>query len=522
MRERTPLLGLLGSASVFLVSLYLPWRSAPRGAALNGWASVDGYAAALLALALVACSAAALLRPPLAGRLPLGGLGAGLAYFASAVAVQVDAVFAEPPPGTPGWAAVGLHYGWTYGLYVGVGSGAVAGVAALVLRRPELLRRRAPSDAAAAMLGLGLLASFLLPWAAASGSVWEEIGLSTSPGTIAAVGILLGAGRLPAAGAPLRLGGAVAAAMLTGAAASGFQFSAAHRYGTWVGVGCAVALVALEALRARRSPLPAVPARVPALRAGAAVLLLVALFLPAQEYRLPDVHILVSGWQTTSGAAAGVLALLLLFALLLPRLESYALDATLGVVLLVATLGIYVAAAPLPVLRLGYGAYVEFASAACLLLLALPRLRPARRARRSALVWALPPAASVACLTAILLPLWYVLPERWMLEATAVQSWFSMAGLLLALYLVRVWLLRLGGASTAPHRLTLVPLVLLPLPALQLLRYRDVTIVWGGVILVALCLLLAVLGWIEESGGGLERLRVPEFLRLDRLPEAQG
>lgn len=45
---------------------------------------------------------------------------------------------------------------------------------------------------------------------------------------------------------------------------------------------------------------------------------------------------------------------------------------------------------------------------------------------------------------------------------------------------------------------------------------------WGAIILVELCLLLAVFGWIEEDRG-LEGLRVPEEIwRVDRLPEAES
>ena len=187
-----------------------------------------------------------------------------------------------------------------------------------------------------------------------------------------------------------------------------------------------------------------------------------------------------------------------------------------------ATLGIFWAEVPAPALRFGYGAYVEFTAAALLLLPVLPRRRPVRVERKGAPIWALPLAASVACLAAILLPLWNVLPPLWTFQATAVQGWFSMAALLMAVYLAHAWIRRMRGSVTEPHRLTLVPLALLVLPALQLVRYRDVEIVWGGVILVALCLLLALLGWVEESGGGLERFRMPELLRVDRLPDAEA
>jgi hypothetical protein len=43
------------------------------------------------------------------------------------------------------------------------------------------------------------------------------------------------------------------------------------------------------------------------------------------------------------------------------------------------------------------------------------------------------------------------------------------------------------------------------------------------VILIALCVVLAALGRLEESGGGLESFRVPEEIwRVDRLPEPES
>lgn len=515
MRSRLPLLVLLASALAFLASLYLPWRSAPRGGTLSGWVGADEVAA-LLALALVAGSAVALLRPPLAGRLPLGGLGVGLAYFAAAGAVQLDTLFgALPQPG-----ASGPRYGWAYGFYLGVGSGAVAGLAALVLRRQELVRRRASADAAAAVLGIGLLASFLLPWLTTFTGGPGVMALYTAPATIAAVALLLSAGWLPQKAALVRLGGAVALAVLTGATARGIEPAVADRYGMWVGVACVAALVVLEAVRARPLRLPSARPWQATLRAGGAVVLLVGLFLPVQDDHFGTTHIVISGWQTAFGAVAGALALLLILAPLVPRAESYGPDATLTIALLVATLGTFAAELPLPAFRLGYGAYLDFAGAALLLLALLP-LRAIHVARRPP-VWALPLAVSAACIAAILVPIWNVLPQLWLFQATAVQGWFSMAALLLAVYLVRAWIVRMSGSSTGSRRLTLVPLALLTLPALQLIRYRDVAVIWGGVILVALCLLLALLGWLEERGGGLARFRTPEFLRVDRLPGAEA
>jgi len=94
-------------------------------------------------------------------------------------------------------------------------------------------------------------------------------------------------------------------------------------------------------------------------------------------------------------------------------------------------------------------------------------------------------------------------------------------GLLLALYLVRLWALRVRGPARTGYRLTIVPLILITLASLEPIRFRDGRVIWGAVILVGLCLLLAAFGWIEEDSG-LETFRVPEVLRIDRLPEAES
>jgi hypothetical protein len=67
-----------------------------------------------------------------------------------------------------------------------------------------------------------------------------------------------------------------------------------------------------------------------------------------------------------------------------------------------------------------------------------------------------------------------------------------------------------------------VPLALLALAALDLIRFRGGDVVWGAVILVGLCLVLALCGWIEEHNG-LDGVRVPEEIwRVDRLPEPES
>jgi hypothetical protein len=62
---------------------------------------------------------------------------------------------------------------------------------------------------------------------------------------------------------------------------------------------------------------------------------------------------------------------------------------------------------------------------------------------------------------------------------------------------------------------------LLSLTALQLIRERDARMTWGGGLLVGLSLVLAMFGWVEQRGS-LERLHVPQILRVDRLPEAES
>jgi hypothetical protein len=73
------------------------------------------------------------------------------------------------------------------------------------------------------------------------------------------------------------------------------------------------------------------------------------------------------------------------------------------------------------------------------------------------------------------------------------------------------------GSANPGEQLIVVPLVLLALTALDLIRFRNGDVVWGAVIVVGLCLLLALCGWFEEGS------RVPgEIWRVDRLPEPES
>ena len=81
-----------------------------------------------------------------------------------------------------------------------------------------------------------------------------------------------------------------------------------------------------------------------------------------------------------------------------------------------------------------------------------------------------------------------------------------------------VWLLREWSRRIARQagRLVTLPVVLLGLAALDLIRLRAAGINWGGGAVVVLSLVLGLLGRVEQRGG-LENLRVPEILRVDRL-----
>jgi hypothetical protein len=517
MRGRLPLVVLLGSALVFLVSLYLPWRSGPHGIlpSVDGWGADAGYAAALTAVAIVWAAVAGVLRPTFAAKLPLGGLGIALAYFAYGALSQIHSSVEAQALGASG------HGSWAYGSYLGVAAATLAGLAALVLRREQLVRRRPAGELAAAVLGLGLVASFLLPWETFAGfGDLARVGLDTPPAPIAAAWLLVGAGRwLGDAGvARLRLVVALIAAVLTGAAASGADLpGSTHDYGRWVGIGCAIALVVLEAAGSRH---PFRSFRVPsdwsALRTGGAVLLLVALFLPWVEYGVPHHSLTTNGWEATFGATAGALALGLLAAPVLTWIAAYALEIVLGSALLVATLGV-IASADYPAVHMGYGSYVGFAAAALLVVGTLAPLRWPPVDRRRVLARAVPLLASLACVAALVLPVWQgVLPRAWMRHAEPVIGWFWVVALLLALHLLCLWAGQIGQPSTS-RGLVLTPLFILPLPALQLINERNAGVIWGGVILIGLCLLLAVLGRFERTGE-LEKIGIPELLRVDRLP----
>ncbi|MGZ4335665.1 MAG: hypothetical protein ACXVRJ_15510, partial [Gaiellaceae bacterium] len=253
---------LLGAALVLLASLYLPWQEASCGhgctpgpvglpagivnpfpVSLTGWLSGVGEAAGLLALLLAAVAGAAAARPNLAGCLPLRLCALLAGYFGLAVAAEARSVAHRSEPPMPG----GTSYHFAYGAYLGIAAALVALVSALAMQRHDLGRARSPSPLATIALGVGLLVSFLLPWERL-GSSGSFLGIGMSAAVVAAalaLCMLDASWRGEAAARTKRPALAAAACLFTGAAFSTLTYPGSRAYGAWIGLGAAIALVAL-------------------------------------------------------------------------------------------------------------------------------------------------------------------------------------------------------------------------------------------------------------------------------------
>lgn len=539
MRGRLPLLLVLASALTFLASLYLPWQEAQPevggGSGVlgllnlfaggtepaNGWATGAGVAASLAALALVGFASAALLRPSMVDARFPAPIAVALCYFAIASLVLLHA----------GETGAHVQYRYAYGAYVGIFTAAFALLVAVVLRAPKITRRLNVAEGLTAATSVALLVAFLLPWAKPLGPTTASL-----PGVILPL-VLMAAGGLCLLGsAASRFGStlyaAAAIAILTGAGVHSIPERVG--YGAWMAVGFVLALVASAAF-ARPPERPTRPSLAAGLTAAGAAVFVVALFLPWQKYCVPGGRplghglgacITTSGWANAEpGAVAGALAMVLVLATIVTLWAARSIaELTLGIAILTAAIGGAVAHHPgNPGWSIDYGAYVGFAAVALLVLLVLAQIRSPKLERARVVERLVPLAASLAMLGAVALPLWSLeLPLDWSEQTTVFVGWYAMAGLLLSIHLLRRWLESAGGASPRAEELMLLPLALLALTTLELVRERDAGVRWGGGILIGLCLLLTLFGWIEQRGG-LQRLRVPgEIWRVDRLPEPES
>ena len=538
MRDRLPLAVLLGCALTFLVSLYLPWQETHSSGTgpgvlgllnlfandgnVQGWAAGAGVVASLAALALVGLAAHALVRPGAVARIPLRPVALALLYLAIA---DVLVLRAEEKIYGPR-----LHFHYAYGAYLGLAAAAVA-LAAAGLIEKSVVRRPSAAEAVAALLGAGLLVSFLLPWA----SPFGPEGNLEFPGMTLGLVVLLAAGLCLLSGAAVRRAvplpmAALAIPVLTGASVNAI-WPDRIRYGAWMGLGFAVALVALAA-RARPLPRLVRPTFAVGLAAAAATVLVVSLFLPWQQFCDPGGQayghgigscIATTGWANTDaelGSVTGVLALVLIFgAVAASRVALPLTEAILAIAALVAAMGASIGKGiGYPNQSFGYGAYLGFAATGIVLFIALARVPPPRIESRHAIVRLVPLAAAFAAFLTIALPVWSALPERWDREEVVLNGWYVVAAVLLTIHLLRRWLDSARRSPFPPEQLLVLPLALLALSALELIRHRSEGMTWGGGILVGLCLFLALLGW-KEMNGSLDSVRIPEEIwRVDRLP----
>ena len=475
--RRWPLLLLLSSGLTFLASLYLPWQVASRstplfGSSIEGWGEYGydfGFAAAVFALGLVAAAGGAIARPALISRLPLAGCGVLVAY--GAVAVAVDTWYARGYARRALDAPVRYHLG--YGAYLGIAARAAALLGAVSLRR------RPPLTAAPAV---ALWIALALPWARFAPLHVSFPAYAVDAAAVAIVAALW----LPAAA--LLFCGGVAVALAVGTDLV---------YGAWIGLGLGALLAALSAREV-----------VGARHADPIVVLASAAFVATLYFHWQGAFV---GW-TLLGTTAAVLAVTLVVATAV-RLRVSALEVAVAFALIVATQG-FESTAFTP---RGYGvriaAKLGFAFAAALVGIVLLRSRALRPPRDRIALRAVAAGAAVAYVVVSLAPTWHVLPGGWVSTLLFVpRSWLGVAAVLLAIRLAGAWL----RPTVEADWVCVLPLALLSLIALELVRRREYELNWGAGLLVAVSLLLAALGWLERRGR-LDRFRVPEILRVDRV-----
>ena len=515
MKGRLPLFVMLGSAVTFLVSIYLPWMSIQRIGPTAGTSEVGS----LLALLVAGLSAAALVRPGLADRLPLGRASLALSCLALSGFITVrhaaqrllDEERSDPRLAWPYHYSLSFHY--VYGAYLALACAIALLVAAAVLRRHELARMREPREAATVLLGVGLLVSLaVLPWRHVS--YYESaFPLEGILGALAATAVCAGVAtpaRRPGERL-LWLGSAavfVAVALDPDRSFPGYPY----RYGSWLGVGLIVALIALAAPAAIEARSRWCITRRSVLAAAPAALLLASLFGPwlrmCHPHRLYPSCDTEHGWAFSPATPLGVVAVILIIAVAVPRARLPRAELGVAAAALTATLGVefsyYVFTRKE---SLTYGAYAGFAGAALALVVALSEVRVRRVPRRRLLIRLVPIVAAVLCVVPILGPTWGILPEPFLdgyFESNRL-GWLLLVFVILAIWLIGAWVRRLPEGAARTGTVVLVPAAMLAVGTLSLVEARHVPWLFPHsarwIALVALPVLLIGLGWVEERGG---------------------
>ena len=527
MKGRIPHLVILGGSLTFLVSLYFGWTERTVAAPCNfqgfecgmfgngsqsfdGWRSF-GQGAAVLALALAAGAIAAMVKPRLADRLPLGMTAFALLVFAllSGAELWESAVsFAQYGPEN---STVGLAPGG----YLGLVCAGVVCAAAAAAWRTELTPPPTVTGAAGLALTLGLFASFFVPTFHVHPFRAGSPLLLTSSGVLICAVACLGLPAWSHRGRPgLRL--AVAAAVATLVAGLFVPYRSYYRewpFELWLLFGCTaglllLALAGIRGVQLRRLSLTE------GATVAAGVVFLVSLFLPWGSHCVLRAQAEGSctnypGWPP-GGGLAGTFVLILLVAVLC--FGRFLAEFALGAAIYVLAAGVTLTE---PGQHLRYGAPLGFAAAAVLFFFGLRRLRPIPGGRRY-LIRLVPAIAALALLT---FEAAAMMGRDNLLEVQSPWRFLHLLEAAAILVTLRV-LLRWFDRPRDFSEIVLLPVALLALTALDLVYtgttlYSDSGISWEGWVSVLLCLVLIVCGWIERYGGGL---RIPEEIwRIDRI-----
>lgn len=323
-----------------------------------------------------------------------------------------------------------------------------------------------------------------------------------------------------------RVGLAASVALFTVGAAARFQLLAHRLFGLWCALALAALLLVVGLWAARRQLSGIARLSWRALGATASVAIFAGcLFLPWQRWcyeagsdvgPLAGRCLTINAWTTTVAAPAALFALALLWVVLEPgraRTARFEVAVTFAVLVVALGVALKVEHGPGFTVERGLGAWVGFGAGAGLLVLALRRLRPPTPEPGRVPFRLLPAAACIGYLELVTLPWWNLVTP--LSEAFFADfSWTTIIGVLLAARLLSLWAQQ-AAADPPTVELAALPVALLALAGIELLAQRE-AIRWGGGAVVGLCVLLAILGRVEHRQG-LENLRMPNALRLDRL-----
>ncbi len=540
MRRQWSTLVVLAGSLVFLASLYLPWSEAcpstqPGASSLLCGQAIGlgdwhfngvGRAAALVALLLAVCAAVRIVSKP-APDLPVSFLAVLMGYLAVAVAAQT-----QTRPYSPSRAKTAIHVHFAYGAYLGLAAALVVVIATLAPHRRAIASHRSVAHLVGVAFVAALLGTLLSPWwhfQDYSGNSWTTLGVADPATTVAAALVVC----LPivwwrrGAAAPfVALLLAAAGALFTIGAVSPFRSSLATT--AWVAIGFAAALVGLTGLELLRARTLSRPSWRVSATAGAAAFVVTGLFLPWQGacYGVDKSLgadsgrcVTTNGWSA-AGVVVAVLAIASVIAAMAPqRIRASRVELALASALFFATLRFELMDGRFFLSRysVGSGATVSLVGVALLAVLALVRVRLPRLEWRRVPARIAPIAVCVAYI-AIVVPWWInILPARH-LTGDIPLSWLTVAGALVGIHLLVLWIRRIANAGESAPWLVFVPLFLLALAAIDLIERRATWEIRWDSIIAGICLLLAFFGYAERRGG-VRKLRLPEVLRVDRISE---